>query len=53
MLEAPSAGGPAIVREEPCACGGTLWQREHEDVRAVVERHNGSAAHRAWRERVR
>lgn len=46
---APSAMVDGPIRQEPCACGGTLRQAEHEDVRIVVERHNDTAAHRAWR----
>lgn len=41
----------AATRSEVCACGGIVRGDPRFPI-AVVSRHNGTAAHRAWRERT-
>jgi hypothetical protein len=36
-------------REERCACGGMLVDNGTEPIRVIVENHNETALHRAWR----
>lgn len=37
------------TRIEQCACGGTLMLFGEQSVETVVEAHNETAIHRAWR----
>lgn len=39
----------AGFRVEPCVCGGTLVAYLGDDIREVVEAHNGSLIHLQWR----
>jgi hypothetical protein len=45
-------GVTAMLRVEPCACGGSVVQWRDETVTKAVQGHNASPQHRAWRVRT-
>jgi hypothetical protein len=39
----------AVLRVETCVCGGRIVQLEGDEIPRVVERHNATVQHMAWR----
>lgn len=52
-LPQPGFADTAAPERTPCACGTDVDRRPDEGIAAAVYRHNRSAVHRRWWERVK